>query len=247
MELFYTQPENIALDAQTLVIDGDEFHHLVRVLRKKEGERILVTDGHGLRCEARLSRISKTSLQANILSHESVTPSVTVVTVAISLLKSPNRFELFLEKAAELGVTAIIPMITARTISLPSREKIEGKLNRWNTILLSAARQSKRLYLPQLGTPLQFSKVLELGGYDFRLIPYEGAREAPEVRCAGKKTLFLIGGEGGFTSTEVQEAKQAGCREISFGRTILRAETAGVFAVAYVRAQLLEGEDSMWF
>jgi 16S rRNA (uracil1498-N3)-methyltransferase len=247
MELFYTLSENIDLDAGNLTVDGDEFHHLVRVLRKKTGEQILVTDGNGLRCEVRISDIGKTSFKGEILGYSRLDRPNTSVTVALSLLKAPQRFELFLEKATELGVTSIIPMITARTISQPSSDKVQGKLNRWRTIMLSATRQSKRHYLPQLTEPLSLKKVMALQGFDLKLIPYEHSEEAPELQCTGKKILFLIGGEGGFTSGEVQEAHTAGFRDISLGKSILRAETAGIFAVAYVRAQLLEEECMEWF
>lgn len=239
MELFYTPAENIDLAAESLLIEGDEFHHLVRVLRKKTGDRILVTDGAGLRCEVRLAAAGKKSVEGEILLHERVDRPKTGVTVALSLLKAPQRFDFFLEKATELGVSSIIPMITARTISQPSKEKTEGKLNRWKSIVLSAARQSKRYYLPGIIEPVPFSRVIGLQGYDLRLIPYEGSAEAYDVSCSGKKTLFLIGGEGGFTAGEVDEAKGAGFREISLGRSILRAETAGIFAVAMVRTELL--------
>ena len=247
MELFYTSPENITLDAARLVIDGDEFHHLTRVLRKKTGDNILVTDGQGSRCEVRIVDVGKKSLEGEILDHSVVERPNTGVSVAISLLKAPQRFELFLEKATELGVSTIIPMITARTVSQPTSERVQGRLGRWRTIVLSAARQSKRYYLPQLLEPLSFKQVIALHGYDLKLIPYEISDEAPEVQCAGKNTLFLIGGEGGFTEKEVEEAREAGFREISFGKTILRAETAGIFAVAFVRSQLLEGNCGEWF
>ncbi len=247
MELFYTLPEHIELSERTLVIDGDEFHHLVRVLRKKEGDQIRVTDGDGLRCEVRISAVDKTLLRGEILNYASIDRPHTEVAVALSLLKAPQRFELFLEKATELGVSSIIPMMTARTISQPSGEKVQGKLNRWRTIMLSAARQSKRYYLPKLDAPISFKKVLELQGYDLRLIPYEGSEAPPNVQCSGKKTLFLIGGEGGFTSGEVQAAEAKGFSPVSLGKTILRAETAGLFAVAYVRSQLLEEDSAEWF
>jgi 16S rRNA (uracil1498-N3)-methyltransferase len=243
MELFYTSPENIDLSGQKLVVDGDEFHHLVRVLRKKEGDQIQVTDGNGLRCEVRILDICKTSLSGEVLTHAIVDQPKSGVTVALSLLKAPQRFELFLEKATELGVSSIIPMITARTLSQPSI----SKLNRWRTIILSAARQSKRYYLPQLCEPHSFSKVIALQGYDLKLIPYEGSTASPGVQCAGKKSIFVIGGEGGFTSGEVQTAEAAGFCELSLGNTILRAETAGIFAVAYVRAQLLAEESKERF
>jgi 16S rRNA (uracil1498-N3)-methyltransferase len=138
-------------------------------------------------------------------------------------------------------------MITARTLSQPSSEKVQGKLNRWRTIMLSAARQSKRHYLPQLHEPLSFKKVTALQCFDLKLIPYELSESAPRVHCSGKNILFLIGGEGGFTSAEIEEARVAGFSEISLGKTILRAETAGIFAVAFVRTQLLEEECVEWF
>ena len=96
MELFYTSPENITLDAGRLVIDGDEFHHLSRVLRKKTGDQILVTDGNGSRCHVRIVDIGKKSLEGEILDHSVVERPNTSVTVDISLLKAPQRFELFL-------------------------------------------------------------------------------------------------------------------------------------------------------
>ncbi len=247
MELFYTSTENIALDSGSMIIDGDEFHHLVRVLRKKSGEEILVTDGNGLRCEARISDIGKSSLACEILCHSRVERPKTRVTVALSLLKAPQRFDLFLEKATELGVSSIIPMITVRTISQPSSEKVQAKLKRWRTIMLSAARQSKRYYLPEISEPLPFKKALALQGFDLKLIPYELSESPPRVHCSAKNILFLIGGEGGFTDGEIGEARSAGFGEISLGKTILRAETAGIFAVAFVRTQLLEEACTEWF
>ncbi len=247
MELFYTSTENIALDSGSMIIDGDEFHHLVRVLRKKTGEEILVTDGNGLRCEARISDIGKSSLECEILAHSRVERPKTRVTVALSLLKAPQRFDLFLEKATELGVSSIIPMISARTISQPSSEKVQAKLKRWRTIMLSAARQSKRYYLPEISEPLPFKKALELQGFDLKLIPYELSESPPRVHCSAKNILFLIGGEGGFTEGEIGEARGAGFGEISLGKTILRAETAGIFAVAFVRTKLLEEACTEWF
>ena len=214
---------------------------------KKKGDLILVTDGNGSRCEVRIVDIGKKSLEGEILDHSVVERPDTGVTVALSLLKAPQRFELFLEKATELGVSAIIPMITARTVSQPTSERVQGRLSRWRTIVLSAARQSKRYYLPNLLEPLSFRQVTAIEGYDLKVIPYEGSDEAPEVQCAGKNTLFMIGGEGGFTEKEVVDAREAGFREISFGKTILRAETAGIFAVAFVRTQLLGVDCGEWF
>ncbi|MEI8031822.1 MAG: 16S rRNA (uracil(1498)-N(3))-methyltransferase [Chlorobiaceae bacterium] len=246
MELFYASPGNIDLDRSSLLIEGDEFHHMANVLRKKSGELIVVTDGNGLRCEATIGSVGKRSLEAEITAHAHVDRPTTGVTVALSMLKAPQRFELFLEKATELGVSSIIPMMTARTLAQPSSDRMQGRLKRWKTILLSAARQSKRLYLPELTEPMALKKVLALSGFDLRLIPWEGSLLPPGVQYAGKKTIFLIGPEGGFSDVEVQSARAAGFSEISLGRTTLRAETAGIFAVAMVRGELLGEEQAAW-
>ncbi len=246
MDLFFTPGDHIDLQSGRLNIEGDEFHHIVRVLRRKSGETILVTDGQGFRCEAVITGMGKKSLEAEIRSHYSQTRPATEVAVAFSLLKAHQRFDFFLEKAVELGVSAIIPMITARTVSQPSNEKIEGKLTRWGNIVLSAAKQSKRVFFPRLEAPLHFRDILGLQGYDNRLLPYEGATAPPDADYSGKKTIFLIGGEGGFTTNEVECARTAGFRDVSLGKTILRAETAAIFSVAMVRGKLLEGEREKW-
>jgi 16S rRNA (uracil1498-N3)-methyltransferase len=188
----------------------------------------------------------KKSLVGEILTHERVEKSETEVAVALSMLKSPQRFDFFLEKATELGISAIIPMVTHRTVSQPSNEKIEGKLTRWNNILLSAARQSKRYYLPRLHLPQTFSEAVRLEGYDVKLIPYESTEKPPVYAPSGRKILFMIGPEGGFTTGEIDEAKAGGFSEISLGKTTLRAETAAIFTVAMVRTQLLERSEKEW-
>jgi 16S rRNA (uracil1498-N3)-methyltransferase len=247
MELFYASPDQIDRSAGRLLLAGDEFHHLARVLRKKPGEQIAITDGCGLHADVCITAVGKAVLEGEIIAERVVGRSPSAVTVALSLLKAPQRFDFFLEKATELGVSSIIPMITARTVAQPSGERIAKKLSRWKSILLSASRQSGRYYLPDICAPLPFRSVIAMQGYGCRLIPYEhsGHYAYPDGLTAGK-TLFLVGGEGGFTPEEVQAAMESGFAEISFGRSILRAETAGIFAVSLVRSKLLEQNPEMW-
>jgi len=192
--------------------------------------------------------VGKRSLDGEVLSRSVVLRPATQVTVALSMLKAPARFDMFLEKATELGVGAIIPMISHRTVSQPSGEKLAGKLQRWNNIILSAARQSKCFHLPEIIGPLPFKSVLALEGYDIRLMPYEESKEVPiRTRYSGKNTLFLIGGEGGVhPGKRAEEARAAGFSTVSLGRSILRAETAALFAAAMVRLQLLEEDSGEW-
>jgi 16S rRNA (uracil1498-N3)-methyltransferase len=243
MDLYYVSPNHLDLEHLRASIDGDEFHHLARVLRKREGECIPITDGAGLSAELSIEVIGKRSLEGSIRNCILIPRPATRVAVAISLLKAPQRFDFFLEKATELGIDRIIPMITHRTVSTPSSEKIERKVERWRSVVHSAARQCRRYHLPEIGAPVTFSGALRLEGYDIRLMPYESEQAFPEFDVAGKSVLFLVGGEGGFTGQEVDEAMAAGFTPVSFGATILRAETAGMFAVALVRARMLSEAD----
>ncbi|ASQ91301.1 16S rRNA (uracil(1498)-N(3))-methyltransferase [Prosthecochloris sp. GSB1] len=242
MELFYTPPERIDLSSGALTVGDDEFFHIVKVLRKRVGERIRLTDGQGLSLAADIVAIGRHELTASIAGKEMVTAPSTRVTVAISLLKSAHRFDFFLEKAAELGVSAIVPMVTERTVSLPRAEKAARKIERWRKVLIAGLRQTGRFHLPDIREPRSFEEVLGMGGFDLKLVPYEASRRSPVSDFAGKNVLFAIGGEGGFSEREIGLAKESGFKEISLGRSILRAETAGMFAVAMVRAQLAATE-----
>lgn len=243
MDLFYVQPHQLDRERFRATIDGEEFHHLARVLRCQPGDVVPITDGAGFAAELMVESIDKRSLEGAIRNPRTVPPPETQVTVALSLLKSPQRFDLFLEKATELGVARIVPMITRRTVSTPDSAKIGRKLERWRGIVQSAARQSRRHHLPELTSPLTFREVLALDGHDLRLIAHESEDAFPSFEPAGKKILFLVGGEGGFTEAEVAEAAAAGFTPLSFGESVLRAETAGIFAVALVRAMLLAEAD----
>ncbi|NTV02911.1 MAG: 16S rRNA (uracil(1498)-N(3))-methyltransferase [Chlorobiaceae bacterium] len=244
MDLFYVTPGQLDLDRGRAVIDGDEFHHLSRVLRSRVGDSIAVTDGAGLAAQLTVDAIGKRSLEGTLSEVRRFPRPATRVSVAISLLKSHHRFDLFLEKATELGVDRIIPMTTRRTVSTPSEEKFGRKAERWRSVVYAAARQCRRYYLPEVSEPLPFAEVLRLPGYDLRLMPWESERRMPGFDPVGKGILFLVGGEGGFTGDEVAEAETAGFQPVTFGSTILRAETAGIFAVALVRSRLLMEADA---
>ncbi|HHE32418.1 MAG TPA: 16S rRNA (uracil(1498)-N(3))-methyltransferase [Chlorobaculum parvum] len=245
MDLFYVLPHQLDLGHGRASIDGEEFHHLARVLRCREGDTVPVTDGSGFSAELVVESIGKRELQGSICNQRRVPPPETRVSVAMSLLKAPQRFDFFLEKATELGIDRIIPIITQRTVSTPDLKKIDRKAERWRNIVHSAARQSRRYYLPELSTPCSFQEALQLEGYDLQLIAHESEEAFGPFEPAGQRVLFFIGPEGGFTESEISTAAQSGVRPVSFGASVLRAETAGVFAVALVRSALLGLSASM--
>jgi 16S rRNA (uracil1498-N3)-methyltransferase len=243
MDLFYVLPHQIDVETGRARLDGEEFHHLARVLRCRPGDSMPITDGAGFAADLEIVSVVRDSLEGTIRNQRFVPHPSTRVTVAMSMLKSPQRFDLFLEKATELGIDRIIPMITRRTVSTPDTGKIVRKLDRWRSIVHSAARQSRRYHLPELAAPLAFRDILTLDGYDVRLIAHESEEQCPAFDPAGRNVLFLVGGEGGFTDDEVFSAREAGFLPVSFGTSVLRAETAGLFAVAFIRAKLLAGSD----
>ena len=238
MELFFAPPSQINLDSNTLTLPEQEFLHATKVLRHKVGDTIHCINGKGTRYDAIIETIDKTSLTAKIISTHIQEPPQTRVSIAISLTKTSDRFENFLEKSTELGISEILPMITQRTVSRPDEQRRNGKNERWEKIILSACKQSQRYHLPTLHPIQRFADVLKRDD-ELKLIPYEFSTKQGLPSMLGKRVLFLIGPEGGFTPEEVIIAKTHGFKEISLGKTILRVDTAGIFALSLVRAEEL--------
>lgn len=238
MELFYAPPARINLDSNSLTLSDQEFLHATKVLRHKVGDVIHCIDGLGARYDATIEAIESDFLVASIFSKEIESPPKTRVSVAISLTKTSDRFENFLEKATELGVSEILPMISERTVSRPDERKREGKNERWERIILAACKQSQRYRLPILHPIQRFADIMKRDD-ELKLIPYELSTKQGLPSMLRESVLFVIGPEGGFTVEEVIIAKTSGFKEISFGKTILRVDTAGIFALSLVRAEEL--------
>lgn len=230
--LFFADALPAAGDSMELPEESSR--HIVQVLRMAAGEQLHLTDGRGKRASCRiLSPHKKHCLVECLDLFQSEVPA-SPLTIGISLLKHPARFEWFLEKATECGVRRIVPMICART------EKQQGRVDRFRQICLSAMLQSGQLWLPELEDPQPFDKVLVSGGHLQKYMAYCGEEPLPALpRCytpGPGGTIVLIGPEGDFTAAEVAEAVAAGFRGVSLGATRLRSETAGVVAAALCRS-----------
>jgi 16S rRNA (uracil1498-N3)-methyltransferase len=242
MELFFAPQRQINSASNTLTLLEQEFLHATKVLRHKVGDMIHCIDGLGTRYDAVIETIEKNSLSAKIIETHVQDLPKTPVSIAISLTKTADRFEHFLEKSTELGISEILPMVTQRTVSRPNLHKREGKNERWEKIILSACKQSQRYHCPTLHPIQRFADVLKRTD-DLKLIPYEFSTKQGLPSMIAKRVLFLIGPEGGFTPEEVVIAKTHGFKEISFGKTILRVDTAGIFALSLVRSEELRAAD----
>lgn len=213
--------------SNSIVLDEDSSKHIIGVLRMERGEQLRLTDGKGNCVTGIIEDDHRKRCAVRVLERNSEPPIVPQVSIAISLLKNAVRFEWFLEKATELGVAEIIPMICART------EKEKFRSDRFLTILTSAMIQSQQLWRPILHAPSSMEKVLEQHAEE-KYIAHCGEGEKlslpAQLKPGSKSRLILIGPEGDFTAAEIEAALQKGFLPTSLGQTRLRTETAGMTA-----------------
>ena len=217
------------------VFDADEARHL-HVLRKKEGELLNFTDGKGNLYKGRISSMQRNMCFVEI--SESIAdyhPKPYKLHIAIAPTKNMDRLEWFLEKATEIGVTLIIPIVCKHS----EREKL--RLDRLEGILISSMKQSLQTYLPKLYPLQSFNEFIsswqEYSGS--RGIAYCGDEESPFIsvlKNVDNDYLICIGPEGDFSASEVELAIANGFMALSLGKNRLRTETAGVFAAATIAA-----------
>ncbi len=211
---------------KSLVLDEDTSRHIVQVLRMKQGEQLHLTDGLGHLLLAEITDDHKKHCTVAVREVTFTPAAERKVTIAISNIKNASRFEWFLEKASEVGITEIIPLVCERT------EKERFRYDRMNAICISAMLQSQQVWLPQLREPQSFKEVLEQSTAMAKYIAHcEDGPKNPLARQTPQSTsIILIGPEGDFTPDEIERALQQGFVPVSLGDTRLRTETAGVVA-----------------
>lgn len=208
---------------------------MLRSLRKKTGDTILATDGRGMIFTAAIDADSDESVEATISKKDYITREWEVH-VACSLIKKDSRFEYFLEKATEIGVHRITPLICERTFKQKLRE------DRARKIINSAVQQSFNPYVPILDSPVQFKTYVNQTGFGDheRFIATAVDREQEvllEQQYSGRKPVhILIGPEGDFTPEEVDIALRAGWKPVSLGSNRLRTETAATMVVQIIKS-----------
>jgi 16S rRNA (uracil1498-N3)-methyltransferase len=212
-----------------VVLNEETSKHVVQVLRMKVGEQLNLTDGKGSLLTCQITDDNRKQCTVEVKSKIENPKSKKSVTIAISLLKNTNRFEWFLEKATEIGVTEIIPLICERT------EKEKFRFERLNGICISAMLQSQQTWLPVLHQPTEFAAAIKDATALVKMVAHcdEGEkRTIPEVIAKNPSTSYaiFIGPEGDFTSNEIKMAASVQCRYVTLGETRLRTETAGVVA-----------------
>lgn len=239
MNRFFVEKKNIG--PKTIEIDRrEDVHHIVKVLRVFRGEDLFISDGDGGSYVAAVARISKHSLLLEIkekLKVVSRQEQRALISLACAIPKN-THFEDIVDKCTQLGVSEIVPLITQRTFV--QKESFDKKRARWERVMISAAKQSGVLFLPELKDTVDFFDFLpRVASYELRLLA-NLSKNSTALKNAvrdfnGKKILVMIGPEGDFSPEEIDAALRAGCLSVSLGASVLRVDTAAISVISFLR------------
>lgn len=229
-----------SVSGDKISIRGNDAYHIGRSLRMRLGDVITVCADR-VEYRAKILSISDKEVVCDVLSAEESANEPTVSVVLYQALPKSDKMDLIVQKAVELGVYKIVPVITARCVSRPAKSGYEKRVERYNKIALEAAKQSGRGYVPEVTNFISFDEcIAELKECDESFMCYEkggvslsktGLSDAAE----GVKTIGLfIGCEGGFETHEAESCGLAGVTVVSLGPRILRCETAPLAALSVI-------------
>jgi 16S rRNA (uracil1498-N3)-methyltransferase len=214
-------------------IQGDEARHLVQVLRTKVGDQVILFDNSSREYQSRIRSISGDRVFFEIEDQKIIVrESCLEISLGLPLIRF-QPFEWILKKGTELGVTAFHPFFSAHSSRNFQKTGLEPRMNRWQKIVIEAAKQCRRTVLPELYPVVPFPDLIKQGSGALKIIPYEeeSSRTLKELEpdlCFSGPILALVGPEGGFPQEEVRLAKAEGFVPISLGPRILRSETAAL-------------------
>ena len=223
MQHFFVSPEQVR--EEKIYVEGSDVNHMKNVLRMKTGEELTIGDGDGW-------------LYVCVVESYEEDMAVLKIPSKIYLfqgLPKQDKMELIVQKAVELGVYQVIPVATKRAVVKLDAKKAKKKVERWQQIAVSAAKQAGRGIIPAVGEVCTYAQALKYAEeLDVVLIPYElaeGMEETKQIIAEirpGQSVGIFIGPEGGFEKEEVEQAVKAGAEPLTLGKRILRTETAGL-------------------
>jgi len=233
MSLPFFYIETIEDSSSNIILKEETSKHIVQVLRMQIGEQLQLTDGKGNLFTTEIIDDNRKKCGVKILHKSEILRPASIISIAISPVKNAGRFEWFLEKATEIGVSEIIPLLCERT------EKLHFKLERMQGILISAMLQSQQAWLPVLQEPAKFNAIVKSSHQQQKFIAHcvdntkRSLSDAKNAFLSSK--IILIGPEGDFTADEIELALQNNFVPVSLGNTRLRTETAGVVAATLLQ------------
>ncbi|GGJ63094.1 16S rRNA (uracil1498-N3)-methyltransferase [Anoxybacillus voinovskiensis] len=241
MQRYFVSSDQINNHEQ-IVITGDDYHHIVRVMRMSEGDEVICSNGNGLSALCEIEQITNESVIARVIEwKEERTELPAQIYIAHGLPKA-DKLELVIQKGTELGAFAFIPFLAARSVVKWEEKKAEKKLERWQKIAKEAAEQAHRANVPHVYAPMTIRELVEFAKTcDYRLVAYE--EEAKNGEAAALKTVLqqmkqgqslivVFGPEGGFAGQEMELFRSHGFLACGLGPRILRTETAPLYVLA---------------
>lgn len=237
---FFVEPD--VLGGSGVTLTGDLAHRLVRVLRYRPGDEVVLTAGGPREYRVRLSAVSAKSVTGDVVGEQDGPAEPTTEVVLYQALIRASRFDFALEKGTEAGVSRFVPVVCARTQG-HGDESSSKRAERWWRLIVEAAEQCGRGRLPEIAEPLPFAEALRTAP-GLKVVPWEGERglklaaylrglpEAPAV------VSLFVGPEGGFTDDEIAAARAAGAALVTLGGRVMRSETAAVIACGIVLHEL---------
>ncbi|MBF7096863.1 16S rRNA (uracil(1498)-N(3))-methyltransferase [Alkalibacter mobilis] len=236
MHRFFIDESFIDLESGRITITGEDHMHISKSLRMRVGEKVVICDGKSNDYICEIDEINKKETLLSIVDSIRNDAEMDVRVTLYQGLSKGHKMDTTIQKCVELGVDKITPVITERTVSLPSDK--DKKIQRWNKISMEAAKQSGRGMIPEVTEILSFQKMIEkIKNDDLKLVAYENERSVTlkdlmEENKRPGSIGIIIGPEGGFTSEEIAKLQQCEGKPISLGKRILRTETAAMALMA---------------
>lgn len=233
--IYTSQP---LLSTETVELTGSVSHYLTRVLRLSKGDSLILFNGDGRDYMAEISGFHSKAVLVRLLGSDvAATESPLKITLVQAVCRG-ERMDYALQKATELGVFCIQPLISRRVEVRLDKTRQAKRLKHWHGVVISACEQSGRAVVPEVKTPLPMSDWMAVADNSPRLVldPYTQDKLA-DLSIAGKSISLVIGPEGGFTDEELQDARSNGLTAVSLGPRVLRTETAGSAAIAVLQAK----------
>lgn len=243
MHKFFVPKDNFSLDS--VIIEGDDVKHIYKVLRLAEGDKVSINNCEGQEYLGEIEEVNKKTVTVKILEEVPMNNESPVEVYLYQGLPKSSKMDLIVQKTTELGIKAVTPIVTNRVVVKGNMNEFK-KVDRWKRIALEACKQSKRSLIPAVNTPIEFQDLLtELKEMDLIVVPYEneegfGLKKLfVDLNIEGvKKVAIIIGPEGGYEESEIEELREIGAHIVTLGPRILRTETAGFTCLSLLMYEL---------
>ena len=226
MDLFYS---NYKANDKYVVMNEIDSKHIIRSFRKNIGDSIMITNGLGYLCNAKIVEIGK-KIKVKINSIEKFKSSSNSIHIALSPLKNASRFEWFVEKSTELGISQITPLVCEYS------EKKKVNMDRLERILISSLKQSNQFFKPIINSIKTFEDFIRDNEDELLMANLKTSNKIKRELFTRNNICLMIGPEGGFSDSEIKLAKKKNIKEITLGNSRLRSETAAIFGLSVIKS-----------